>query len=378
MTRHVSLRLATVNAIGFAATTVMPLWLGVVSDRFGMPAWFAGAAVLTLVGSAAAANLLASRLLALRWLTPIARTVLVVAAAGQLITALGSPVAFLVGCLVVGTASGTLLNITNRTMGSLAHVQRSYALFVIIEVCVATCLFVGCSELAARYGPLAMFPALAALTLAGIPILGGLLRLLAPPAAEVTRSGPPAVSAVLGLLALALFFVGQATLNSFMPAIGHAMGLDAASAGRVIGLGMPFGLAGALLAGWLGERVRPLAVIGTAVALLAVAGLLLTATPALPVFAGSVVVLAVSTMLCVPYFFAGLGSHDAHGRYTALGPAMMLAGVGSGPAVAVMLNGWAGLPAVGLFSAVLLFVSGVTFAASTGRAASLPHSRRPA
>jgi hypothetical protein len=44
-------RLACVNALGFSASTVMPLWLGRIAKELGMPPWFASAAVFAQLAS---------------------------------------------------------------------------------------------------------------------------------------------------------------------------------------------------------------------------------------------------------------------------------------------------------------------------------------
>ena len=56
-------------------------------------------------------------------------------------------------------------------MGSAEHVQKGYAIFVLIEVCFATLLFLGCTELIARFGLLFLFPAVSATALLAILLL---------------------------------------------------------------------------------------------------------------------------------------------------------------------------------------------------------------
>ena len=35
------LKLAVINTVGFSASTVVALWLGSISQHFGMPPWYA-------------------------------------------------------------------------------------------------------------------------------------------------------------------------------------------------------------------------------------------------------------------------------------------------------------------------------------------------
>ncbi len=366
-------RLSLVNAVGFSASTVMPLWLTGVAQRFHQPPWFAGAAVVAQIGGAATFNLL-TPLLFRRWrpLT-LARAALALAAAAYLLAATGRGDLFLPACLGCGAALGVVLNVTNRLMGSAEHAQRGYALFVLIEVLFATLLFLGSAAAMARFGLLAVFPVVSGAALLALLALTSLkLEAAAPARLGVVRPPARRGAAILGLVSFALFFTGQAALNAFMPTIGQAAGLSAGKASALIGLGMPSGFAGALAARGVGERVRPaLPVVAVALALAALAPLL-TLGPRPAVFVGGEVVLSVCTIFVVPYFFAELASLDRSGRYAAFGPAMMLTGIACGPSAAVMLHAGLGLPAVGVFAAALLALGAAAFLWAARRAPLIP------
>ncbi|MEP7244142.1 MAG: hypothetical protein ABI885_10695 [Gammaproteobacteria bacterium] len=357
------LRLACVNALGFSASTILPLWLAGIAGQFGMPPWFTGAAVVAQLGGAAAFNLATPFLFRGVRLLLLARVSFIVAAAAYLTAVTHSPALFLAACLVCGCALGAVLNVTNRLMGAVEHVQKGYAIFVMMEICVAMVLFLGSAALVARFGLLAVFPAVSLSAVLGCVLL---LRLPLDPSmpTAISRSGdaPGSARAVLALASFALFFIGQATLNSFMPTIGQAAGISAVHANQLIGLGMPAGFVGAILARVIGERVRPIVPVAIVVVLLAAIAPPLAATPGVVIFIVGVVALAISTLFSLPYFFAQLGTYDRSGRYTAFGPAMMLVGLAVGPSSAVMLNASFGLPAVGLFSAALLVLGGLGFA----------------
>lgn len=365
MKAGVLIRLAIVNVTGFSASTIMPLWLGGIAQQFHKPPWFAGAAVMAQLGGAAAFNLATPYLFGRAALLPLARVALLVAAAAYLLAITHSPTLFLAACLICGAALGTVLNVTNRLMGSAEHVQRGYAIFVIVEVCLATLLFLSGAALIGRFGLLAVFPAVSAMAVIGCALL---IRLRIEPSLRVTVEARPRPAhgnrAILCLAAFALFFIGLATLNSFMPTIGQAGGLPVERARQVIGFGMPAGFAGAILARLVGERLRPVVPITGVVLVLACLAPLLTVVPTFGLFAIGITVLAASTIFVVPYFFAQLGALDRNGRYAASGPAMMLAGLAIGPSSAVLLNARWGLPAVGAFAAALILLGGVAFAVS--------------
>lgn len=356
-------RLSCVNAVGFSGSTVMPLWLGSIAGHFGMPAWFAGAAVMALLGGSALFNLATPLLFRTVALLPLARISLLIAALSYFLGVVHSPGFFLAACLVTGAALGTLLNVTNRLMGSHEHVQKGYAIFQLIEILFATALFLGCTTLIARFGLAAMFPLAAATGLLGLLLLHRLPLGDAMPTMMGELAGPAHRGrAIVTLIAFGLFFIGQATINAFMPIIGQAAGLSAERAAQIIGLGMPFGFAGALLARMIGERISPVIAIALTIVLLAITALWVTAAPSVPLFVATVIVLVTFTIFSVPYFFAQLGALDRHGRYTAFGPAMMLAGIAIGPSAAVLINSRLGLGAVGIFSGAFLLIAGGAFA----------------
>ena len=373
MRRLVLARLALVNAAGFSGSTVMPLWLGGIAAEFGAPPWFAGAAVVAQLGGAAALNLLTPLLFGRAAPLPLARRALAIAAVAYLVAAVHSPAVFLAACLVCGCALGVVLNVTNRLMGSAEHVQRGYATFIIIEVAFATLLFLGCAALIARFGLGGMFPLVSAVVFAGCALLPGLgggdiaTRAASPSVMAPEAAPTPDARGPLCLLSFALFFIGQASLNAFMPTIGQAAGLDVQAARQVIGLGMPFGFVGAMLARLVGERVRPLHAVVLVVLVLAGIALALTAAPGFATFVAGVIALAICTTFGVPYFFAQLGALDRAGRYAAYGPAMMLCGIAAGPAAAVLLDAHYGLAKVGILAVALLLSGGAVFARSTVR-----------
>ena len=367
MAARVLIALAAVNAVAFSGSTLLPLWIGGIAGEFDHPAWFAGLAALFQIGGAAAMNLATPLLFRTAAPVRLARAALIVAAIAYLFAAVHSSALFLAACLVSGCALGTVLNVTNRLMGSAEHVQRGYATFILIEVGYATSLFLVSAALITRYGLLAIFP-LAGVAAAAAWLLLGVVGRGGAPSSRRTDAvlAPPGnrTRACLCLAAFALFFIGQAALNAFMPTIGQAAGLDAPQARQVIGLGMPFGFAGAGLARIVGERVRPVLVVVVIAAALGCAAPLLTTAPNPAAFLGGVVVLALSTTFVVPYFFAQLGALDRHGRYAALGPAMMLCGIAIGPAASVLLQARWGLAAVGGFACLLLLLGAAAFARS--------------
>lgn len=360
------IRLSCVNAVGFSGSTVMPLWLGSIAGHLAMPPWFAGAAVMALLGAAALFNLATPILFRATALLPLARASLMVVALAYLLGTVRSPAPFILACLATGAALGVLLNVTNRLMGSHEHVQKGYAIFQLVEICFATALFLSCTAAIAAFGLSAMFPLTAMTALLGLALLHRLPLDGTMPVTMGEVEGPAHRGrAIVTLIAFGLFFIGQATINSFMPIIGQAAGLGAERAGQMVGIGMPFGFAGALLARMIGERISPLMAVGLTIVVLAIAAPCVTFAPSVALFMTTVILLFAFTIFSVPYFFAQLGALDRHGRYTAFGPAMMLAGLAIGPSTAVLIHSRIGLAGVGIFASSFLILSGGAFALAT-------------
>jgi hypothetical protein len=197
------IRLSTVNAIGFSSTTILPLWLGAIAPHFHMPAWFAGAAVILLLGTAALFNLITPILFRRFPLLPLARVALLIGGGGYLLAASPSPALFLLACLLTGTALGVVLNVTNRLMGSIEHVQKGYAIFQLVEICFATILFLGSTFLIARLGLAAMFPFAAGGCFIGLLLLHRLPVEASTPAVMGEVEGPAnRARAIVVLIAL--------------------------------------------------------------------------------------------------------------------------------------------------------------------------------
>jgi hypothetical protein len=75
----VLIRLAFVNAMGYGAGAVMPIWVGDIAATMGMPAWFAGLAATSQLLCAALCNLSTPVIFRCVAALPLARGTLLVA-----------------------------------------------------------------------------------------------------------------------------------------------------------------------------------------------------------------------------------------------------------------------------------------------------------
>lgn len=367
MTLGTIIRLSLINSIGFLVSTLIAIWVGGIAPYFGMPAWFAGLAAFTQIGGAALFNILTPYLFGRYPILPLARIALAVAAAGFFIATIHNVTLFSAGCLLSGCAIGVVLNVVNRMMGSSEHVQSNYSTLVLVQIGFGAASFLASAALVSYFGFHALFAYSGSAALFGLLLLIGVtfeVREESGIAATVSpTTNRPA--ALLALFSLGFFFLGLAPISAFMPAVGQAAGLSVDRAYQIIGLGLPFSLLGAVLAKVLGERISPLVAIVSSTLLLAVSCLAVTLHPTFALFTMGVFMTVAPAMFSTPYFFAQLGGLDQNGRYAAQGPAVMLIGLATGPSVAVILNAQYGLPAIGIFSFLLLLLSAAAFSAST-------------
>lgn len=360
----VTARLAFVNAVSFSATTIMPLWVAGLPDAIGASAAMVGLAATFQLAFCGLFNLatplLFGRIAPLR----LARWALVVALGAGLVQAVAGIVPFMAAALVSGAALGVILNVTNRIVAGAAHVQHSYALFQIVEVCFASSLYFGSAMLMARFGASSIFLAAATVAALGLAMLHRLALDGHNPAAG-TAPGPlrQRRAAAIALGAMVCFFIGQSSINSWLIPIGRLSGLAPETVATIVAGCMVTALAGAIFSRIVGDRLGTLLPVGIVTTILALDFLLLTRPLPRGLFTTGIVVLMMGTIFVVPYFFTFLAKLDRAGRYASIAPAMLLAGVAIGPSLAIFLSGRFGFAALGAVAAALVVGSAMMFVA---------------
>ncbi len=358
-------RLAITNATGFAATTIVPIWIGDIATHLGTSPWFAGAAATAQLASAALMNFLTPMLF--RSVSPLvlARIALCVAIVASGLQQISHPAVFFVVSMLCGAALGVVLNSTNRLIAASDAVHEGYSIFQITEVLIGGSLF-GLSALAAlQFGLSSVF-----LMVGGMCVLSyGLLHRL--PVHNLVAAEPVnaplgnRLPAVLGLAALAMFFIGQSSVNTYLIPIGRSMGFDTAIVSGAIAFSMFFGIAGAVSARLLGDRFGVVAPVGAVALLLATDFLMITQVRSFPLLVVGIGTLTFSTMFVVPYFFTLLAKLHRGGLYASIGPAFLLGGLALGPSIAVFMAIEWGIAALGAVAGLTVLLSATLFWACT-------------
>jgi hypothetical protein len=357
------IRLALVNAMGYGAGAVMPIWVGDIAATMGMPAWFAGLAATSQLVAAALLNLSTPLIFRSVAALPLARGALVVATAVALVIGSSGPMVFYLACVVLGACTGILLNVTNHIIAGSVEVQKGYSIFQIVEVAFAASLYFGASTVAQQYGLLHLFRVLAATWAIGWALLWQLpLGAIQDPAVIRGNAGAGGRSATLALAAFTIFLLGQSSINSFMIPIGRAMGLTTRFITSTVAAGTVCALVGASLTRVLGERIGVRWPVIIAATLLASNLLLMTVSRTHLLFVTAAVLLPSCTVFAAPYFFTLLAKLDRAGQYASIAPAFILTGAAIGPSIAVFVSGNYGTPVLGTVASLSLTVAAGMFA----------------
>ena len=142
------------------------------------------------------------------------------------------------------------------------------------------------------------------------------------------------------LLALAgcfLFFFNVGSYWTYIELIGTRAGLGTQVIADGLAIGVAFGIVGALMASWLGDRRGRLPPIGVGAALTVGAVLPLLAHFGVLTFVGSAIAYNFVWNLSLAFQYSTVNAVDLSGRGVAAAPAFHAAGAAAGPAVAALL-----------------------------------------
>lgn len=124
---------------------------------------------------------------------------------------------------------------------------------------------------------------------------------------------------------------------TYIELIGTRAGLATQVIANGLAVGVAFGIAGALLASWLGDRRGRLLPIGVGAALTVGAVVPLLAHFGVVIFVGSAIVYNFVWNLSLAFQYSTVNAVDRSGRGVAAAPAFHAAGAAAGPAVAAFL-----------------------------------------
>lgn len=357
---------ALLFSIGPAAIMLMPMIVGVYVEELGFNNRQAG-----LLASVEASGMALASLLGLSWVGRINWRVVTLCALGCCVmanlAAMGvSEFMPMVFCRAIASlSSGTAFAVSVASLGEQDHTERAYGYglavqtFLLIIIMALSARVIAVSGIDGLFGMLALLALLVALPVAWLP-------------AHSNKAGQPDASAqrvnariplmiLIALLATVLHFAGTVGFWTYLERIGDSAGHPTATIGSALAWALAAGMAGALLAAWVGERWGfnwPF-IFST---------LLLIAALCLSVGEISVAMLALTAIVfdCMwvyanAYQAALVARLDTRGRYVVLVPAAQGAGAMLGPALAALLIKGDDYMKVNLMSGICFILSLVLF-----------------
>lgn len=328
--------------VGWQGVMAVPIQIGALVDGLGISERFSsllGTIEITTVS-------LVTMLLAARiglWSKPrVAVTGLALVIAGQLLTSVAPTDFFLVTFrLAVGVGAGLVYGAACSSIACIKDGDRVFAWGMGIgQIALAGLLF-GLPFAQAWGAHQGVFA-----TLAITALLAGALLFKVPDGREVvadTRHGETRVSMpmiVLFFIALTLFNIAIGMLWGFVERRADELLMDPAQVGLILAALPLGGLAGSLIAGFIGGRfgrLKPLtgALFACAAACLTVATVSLHLALIL-----SILVLGICELFVVAFMIGTASTMDTAGRYSTLAGGATLLTYGFGPGIGGLLSGW--------------------------------------
>lgn len=166
----------------------------------------------------------------------------------------------------------------------------------------------------------------------------------------------PTSLVLISIVAVLIWFTGYSGIYAFIERIGVDGGLNGRQIGLVLSLTIITGLAGALGAGWLGDRfgrVKPhfAGALGAAITIL-----LLSGQPHLLQYSLAIIFLTLSINFWLAYMLGAVAAIDTSGRYAVLTTAALGVGATVGPGVAGELIGDSDFVPMFVFAAISIVV----------------------
>jgi predicted MFS family arabinose efflux permease len=320
------------NAVGFAGTGTMPIWVGAIIKAGPLSTievgWLASAESFSLAISVLAVS---------AWLNQTGpRRVAVIAAclvvAANCLAMLSIVSALIIGRLLSGIAMGALLASVTKVAARHQDAQRVLALMTTAMVILVSGVYFASSTLIGRFGAAGLFGVFAVCGAgAALASIAGLPSTATAAESAARRSSTARLAPLLGSLALAVVFIGQGSVWTYIIIIGNGLGIDGRTLAIVLALVLPLATVGPVAAHALGERVGLLWPLVISLVVLSVAAFLLVWASSPTRFCIHAAILNAAILFCVPYAIALLSRLDASARFAGAAPAFMMIGGSIGP-----------------------------------------------
>ncbi|MYM22674.1 MFS transporter [Duganella sp. FT135W] len=364
--------LMVAHCAGMVDLVALPVWMGALIARYGLPPQQAGTLVtLFLMGAVGSSLFCAPRFQRLRTRAVAAGGFAVAALAFGGVAATSDYAAMAGLHLLAGMAAGSALSVTHGTVGQSANPHRMFALCG-MALGVFAIIFLGAlPEIVAANGGPALFIALAIIMLAA-SVSSALLfprRSARPQAAADPRAGAGAaatqpISSAVWFAALGIGCMGlvQAMMFSFLERIGADRGYSASAVtGVLIALGI-VNLFPAPLAALLEKRWPARYVVLAGPVAQAFLALTISHGSTYASYAGAAAVFAAVMIFTHTFAFGLVAQLDPGGRALSATPAMLMVGAAIGPVLGGTLVQHAGYAMLGTAAMIIATIAVVCFA----------------
>lgn len=366
--------LMVAHCAGMVDLVALPVWMGALIARYGLPPQQAGTLVtLFLLGAVGSSLFCAPRFRRLHTRAVAAGgfTVAALAFAGVAAT---SDYAAMAGLhLLAGLAAGSALSVTHGTVGLSANPHRMFALCG-LALGVFAIVFLGAMpEIVAVNGGPALFVAMAAIMLAAAATSALLFPGRRDRAASVDGAADPRVgsgtevppiSGAVWLAALGIGCMGlvQAMMFSFLERIGADRGYSASAVTSVlIALGV-VNLFPAPLAALLEKRWPARYVVLAGPVVQALLAFTIAHSSSFASYAGAASVFAAVMIFTHTFAFGLVAQLDPGGRALSATPAMLMVGAAIGPVLGGTLVQHAGYAMLGTTALMIATITVLCFA----------------
>jgi DHA1 family inner membrane transport protein len=260
----------------------------------------------------------------------------------------GSLEALLIARTVTGIGAGLISAAGTAAAASSSQPERVFAIITVLHNIILAAEFKIIPYVQTETDPTGCYLMMAAAGVVSLP----LCRWLIPPRKNVDSnerflllllSAPNRMLAVAVMAGMFAFEAGQSGVFTFVDQIGIQAGLDAGNRGTVLSVTGFMGLAGGVVAAWVGARIGRVLPIVLGLSLNVAAAVGLAVSESMFTFSAFNLLWGLAYNFLVPYLMGALAALDDRGRWAVAGDSLWNGGTVPGPWIAGLLVERAGM-----------------------------------